>query len=128
VNDYIREAAGEDFTAKDFRTWAGTVHAAAMLGSVEEVGASLSARDKHVVAAIKETARALRNRPATCRKYYVHPAVIEAFRLGALPRALGIRPEVAAGEPPPCALSVLEEAVLNIIDHAAHDAAHSRAA
>jgi DNA topoisomerase I len=78
VNDYLRDITGEDFTAKDFRTWAGTVLAASELF---ELGAasSATATKKNMVQAIKSVAAYLGNRPATCRKYYVHPAVLEAY-------------------------------------------------
>lgn len=78
VNQYLREISGQDFTAKDFRTWAGTVLAAAELA---EIGAftSETAAKKNIVQAIKTVASHLGNRPATCRKYYVHPAVLAAY-------------------------------------------------
>jgi DNA topoisomerase-1 len=101
VNDYIREVAGQDFTAKDFRTWAGTVMAAAALGEI--AGASASANDnshrapragaraanrrpnkRDVVRAIERVAERLGNTPSVCRKCYVHPEVIGAFLDGAL--------------------------------------------
>ncbi|HEX6089785.1 MAG TPA: hypothetical protein VFZ13_06460 [Gemmatimonadales bacterium] len=88
VNDYIREIAGEDFTAKDFRTWAGTMLACeALLG----MGAATSEREAkaNVNAAIDQVAERLNNTRAVCRKYYVHPAVLEAYADGRLARALG---------------------------------------
>jgi DNA topoisomerase-1 len=88
VNAYLREAMGEDFTAKDFRTWAGTVEAAALLAAAGPQEAAKDARAA-VVATIQEVAARLGNRPTTCRKYYVHPAVVEGFLHGGLFRALG---------------------------------------
>jgi DNA topoisomerase-1 len=87
VNEYLRQISGADFTAKDFRTWGGTGFAALTL---EEMGCceSESAAKKNVVAAIKAVAGKLGNRPATCRKYYVHPAVIEAYLKGTLLQVL----------------------------------------
>jgi DNA topoisomerase-1 len=88
VNDYIREIAGEDFTAKDFRTWAGTMLACeALLG----MGAATSEREAkaNVNAAIDQVAERLNNTRAVCRKYYVHPAVLDAYADGRLARALG---------------------------------------
>ncbi|WP_416671747.1 DNA topoisomerase IB [Egbenema bharatensis] len=78
VNDYLREITGQDFTAKDFRTWAGSVLAASQL---VEIGAftSQTAGKKNVTQAIKVVAQHLGNRPATCRKYYVHPAIVDAY-------------------------------------------------
>jgi DNA topoisomerase I len=83
VNDYIREISGEEFTAKDFRTWGGTGFAAL---SLEAIGAAETKNDakKNIVGAIKEVAGKLGNRPATCKKYYVHPAVLEAYEDGTL--------------------------------------------
>ena len=78
VNDYIREVAGEDFTAKDFRTWSGTVLAACALCSDIEL-ASTTARKRFVSEAIGEVAARLGNTKAVCRKCYVHPTVIDAF-------------------------------------------------
>jgi DNA topoisomerase-1 len=78
VNDYLKEITGQDFTAKDFRTWAGTVLAAL---SLVEIGSFTSKTDakKHITQAVKSVAAQLGNRPATCRKYYIHPAIIEAY-------------------------------------------------
>lgn len=83
VNTYLRDITGQDFTAKDFRTWAGTVLAAQEL---YDMGAceSATATKKAIVQAIKTVAAHLGNRPATCRKYYVHPAILTAFELGSL--------------------------------------------
>src|SRR6185369_15995096 len=78
VNAYLRETMGEDFTAKDFRTWAGTVEAAALLAAAGPPETAKEARAA-VLATIQEVAARLGNRPTTCRKYYVHPAVVEGF-------------------------------------------------
>jgi DNA topoisomerase I len=78
VNDYLREISGEDFTAKDFRTWAGTVLAATHLAETE-LASSETAAKKNITQVIKAVAAHLGNRPATCRKYYVHPAILEAY-------------------------------------------------
>lgn len=83
INNYLREITGEDFTAKDFRTWAGTVLAARELHGMG-VCESVTATKKAIVQAIKTVAEHLGNRPATCRKYYVHPAILDAFELGSL--------------------------------------------
>ncbi len=87
VNAYLKETTGEDFTAKDFRTWGGTVLA---LSALLEVGSCETEKEanKAVVDAIKRVAGQLGNRPAICRKYYVHPAVIETFVAGSLPQTL----------------------------------------
>lgn len=78
VNDYLRAITEQDFTAKDFRTWAGTVLAASELAEIGTFTSETAAK-KNVVQAIKTVASHLRNRPATCRKYYVHPAILEAY-------------------------------------------------
>jgi DNA topoisomerase-1 len=75
VNDYLRQAMGEDFTAKDFRTWAGTVEAARILCTQGDTTATKAT----VTACVKDVAKRLGNTPAVCRKAYIHPAVTEAF-------------------------------------------------
>jgi len=87
VNDYIREITGDDFTAKDFRTWGGTGWATLVF---EQLGPADSQTDtkKRTVEAIKAVAGKLGNRPATCRKYYVHPAILDAYSDGSLFDAL----------------------------------------
>jgi len=90
VNRYIRKAAGGEFTAKDFRTWAGTVAVASRLAAeIDPPSATAAART--VAAVIRDVAAALGNTPAVCRKSYVHPAVVEAFAAGILPRGTGGR-------------------------------------
>ena len=78
VNDYLRQITEQYFTAKDFRTWAGTVLACQMLREFEPVETESQAR-KNVVAAIKSVAQRLGNTPSVCRKCYVHPAVLESY-------------------------------------------------
>jgi DNA topoisomerase-1 len=98
VNAYLKEITGEAFTAKDFRTWGGTLLAALILA---RLGPSASATEtkRKIAEAIKETAEQLGNRPATCRKYYVHPAVLEAYQDQSLFELMG--PREAAAEPVP---------------------------
>jgi len=81
VNDYLREISGEPFTAKDFRTWAGTVLACAMLREFEAFESQSQAK-KNLVQAIKYVAERLGNTPSVCRKCYVHPAVIDSYMGG----------------------------------------------
>jgi DNA topoisomerase-1 len=83
VNSYLREITGEEFTAKDFRTWGGTGLAALALGDLGACETEAAAK-RNVMAAIKAVAGKLGNRPATCRKYYIHPAVIDAYMEGSL--------------------------------------------
>ncbi|WP_258167755.1 DNA topoisomerase IB [Paraburkholderia sp. BL21I4N1] len=77
INDYLRRASGADFTAKDYRTWAGSVYALAALRRLI-CGSAAEAR-RHLVATVKDVAVLLRNTPAVCRRCYIHPAVIGAF-------------------------------------------------
>ena len=78
INAYLQEITDLDFTAKDFRTWSGTVLAAQELNELGLFETQTEAK-KNVTQAIKDVAQHLGNRPATCRKYYVHPAVIDAY-------------------------------------------------
>ena len=88
VNAYLREVAGAEFTAKDFRTWAGTVLAATSLAALGPVAGEREAK-RNINRTIETVAERLGNTPAVCRKCYVHPAVIEAYLQGDLPRRLG---------------------------------------
>ncbi len=81
VNDYLREITGQHFTAKDFRTWAGSVLASMMLKELEPFDSASQAK-KNVVQAIASVAARLGNTPSVCRKCYVHPAVLEAYLEG----------------------------------------------
>ena len=83
VNDYLREITGEEFTAKDFRTWAGTVLAAMALNA-QEAFENKSQAKKNIKDAISAVAKILGNTPAVCRKCYVHPAVLETYLDGAM--------------------------------------------
>ena len=83
VNDYLRETTGEDFTAKDFRTWAGTVLAATALRELEGFESEAEAK-RNVVAAIDRVAKRLGNTRAVCRRAYVHPAVVDSYLDGSL--------------------------------------------
>ena len=81
VNDYLREASGGAFTAKDFRTWAGTLAAARELDTFEPPS-SATAGKRSIVEAVDRVAEALGNTRAVCRKCYIHPAVLEAYQAG----------------------------------------------
>lgn len=84
VNAYIREAMGDDFSAKDFRTWAGTLSAAR--GLVEQPPSTSAAEAKrHVALTVKGVAALLGNTAAVCRGSYIHPLILEAYERGALP-------------------------------------------
>jgi len=78
VNDYLHEITGEDYTAKDFRTWAGTVLAALALEEFQQFDSQAQAR-KNIVQAIEHVAKKLGNTPTICRKCYIHPDVISSY-------------------------------------------------
>ncbi|WP_010479359.1 DNA topoisomerase IB [Acaryochloris sp. CCMEE 5410] len=78
VNDYLQWMTGADFTAKDFRTWKGTVLAASNLIEVHDFTSQKQA-EQYVREMIKAVAQQLGNRPATCRKYYIHPGIIDTY-------------------------------------------------
>jgi len=81
INDYLREITGGDITAKDFRTWAGTMYAATAL---RELGPASSERDanRNIVKAVDLVAERLGNTRAVCRKYYIYPEIVEAYQEG----------------------------------------------
>jgi DNA topoisomerase-1 len=81
VNDYLREITGADVTAKDFRTWAGTMIAAELLRAMGPAR-TIRQAEQNVVRAIDETAARLGNTRAICRKYYIHPLLIQAYIRG----------------------------------------------
>jgi DNA topoisomerase-1 len=87
VNDYLREITGQEFTAKDFRTWAGTVLAVAALRELGPAGTERAAKSA-IVKAIDRVAGQLNNTRAVCRKYYVHPTVFETYAAGTMLEAL----------------------------------------
>lgn len=78
VNAYLRQVSGTDFTAKDFRTWFGTVLAASALRELR-CADSMAAAKKNVVRAVEAVAGVLGNTPAVCRKSYIHPAILECY-------------------------------------------------
>jgi DNA topoisomerase-1 len=118
VNAYLKEVTGEEFTAKDFRTWGGTVLA---LSALAEVGMCESEKEanKAVVEAIKRVSSELGNKPAICRKFYVHPVVIESFVDGSLMNALEDAVDADDGpnddQPATTGLRKLERQVLNLL-------------
>ncbi|HVM31262.1 MAG TPA: hypothetical protein VM305_10910 [Candidatus Limnocylindrales bacterium] len=130
VNEYLREATGAEFSARDFRTWAGTVlafrclrsagaQAEAVVDAAHRAGGPTKDRRSPVTSAVGEVARWLGNTPAVCRSAYIHPAVIRAYDEGGFDAALGRR-RSAAGEEilrPPVkhGLSADERAVLDLL-------------
>lgn len=83
VNAYLKEIAGDEFTAKDFRTWAGTVAASIALQELQTFDSEKMAK-ANVVEAVKTVATRLGNTPAVCRKSYIHPAILESYMDGSL--------------------------------------------
>jgi DNA topoisomerase-1 len=83
VNEYLHTITGEDYTAKDFRTWSGTVLAAMALQEFEKVDSDAQAK-KNVVRAIESVSEKLGNTPSVCRKCYVHPAVLDSYLDGTM--------------------------------------------
>ncbi len=111
VNDYLRATTGEEFSAKDFRTWGGTVLA---LSALLELGPCETEQEasRAVVEAVKQVSASLGNRPAICRKFYVHPLVIESYLEGSLPQ------DGRSGDPDdedPTGLRRLEGQVLKLL-------------
>jgi DNA topoisomerase I len=90
VNDYLRDISGRDFTAKDFRTWAGTVAAAMALQEFSQIDDD-AGRQRAVVRAIETVAKQLGNTPSVCRACYIHPEVIERYLDGTILDALARR-------------------------------------
>jgi DNA topoisomerase-1 len=112
VNVYLREISGADFTAKDFRTWAGTMLTAQALRAAPAPGADSGPAKKAVAAAIAQTAARLGNTPSVCRKCYVHPAVLESYLDGTMPALLTPR---RADDSADSGLSPDEAAVLRLL-------------
>ncbi|MGZ5848652.1 MAG: DNA topoisomerase IB, partial [Ramlibacter sp.] len=112
VNAYLREITGRDITAKDFRTWAGTVMAALALQEVEKAETQAAAR-KNVRTAIERVAARLGNTPAICRKCYVHPEVLQAYAEGEL--LLRIEQKVEGALDNGASLKPEEAAVLTLL-------------
>ena len=114
VNEYLRAISGGDFTAKDFRTWSGTVLAYQALSELPEPKDERTAK-RNVVEAVRRTSAALRNTPAVSRQAYIHPAVLEAYTEGAIDAA-----EIED-------LSSAEDAVVELLrERLAADAARAR--
>ena len=97
MNEYLREAAGGDYTAKDFRTWAGTVLAAMALQEFEAFDSETQAK-RNIVRAIEQVSSRLGNTPSVCRKCYVHPAILDAYLDGSMVPALRERADAAMGD------------------------------
>jgi DNA topoisomerase I len=117
INEYLKEATGDDFSAKDFRTWAATMLAAIGLAVAGGVAATATGRKRAVARAVKEVSHYLGNTPAVCRASYIDPRVIDAYN-GGLTIA-GVLEEIAdtdeIGELP-IHQPVVEQAVLDLLN------------
>ena len=119
VNAYLRVITGRDITAKDFRTWAGTMLAAQELRAMGSAS-SQRATEKNIVRAIDIVAERLGNTRAVCRKYYVHPALLQAYQQGrTAPLPVGTMPRRKRREGPAPALRQEEVAVLQFLQEEA---------
>ena len=111
VNDYIRSLAGEDFTAKDFRTWCGTV---AALSAIIENGLSADLDSKKkVIAVLDKVSGQLGNSRTVCKKYYIHPSLLEMYEGGKLEKWLAKK---ETGSPGETSLSTVEKTLMNILE------------
>lgn len=110
VNEYLRSVTGIDLTAKDFRTWAGTVLAAVELGRLEAAAAAGAKRN--IVRAVEQVSKKLGNTRAVCRKSYIHPAIIDSYLDGSLQ---SIMPQEHRAAADPHALTAEEAAVMKIL-------------
>jgi DNA topoisomerase-1 len=113
VNEYLRDISGEEFTAKDFRTWAGSVLACEMLWEFEKFESETEAK-RNVVQAIKLVAARLGNTPSVCRKCYVHPVVLDCYMSGAMLEGIKQRVQEEDGGSP-AALREQETALLKLL-------------
>jgi DNA topoisomerase-1 len=112
VNEYLKEITGEDYTSKDFRTWAGTVLAAQMLQDFETFDSEAQAK-RNIVHAVESVAKRLGNTKAVCRKCYIHPAILDAYLDGSMVKTVADRARRAsrkAGD-----LTAAEAAVLGLL-------------
>jgi DNA topoisomerase-1 len=120
VNDYLRSIASEQFTAKDFRTWAGTVLACSTLREIGEFASVTEAR-RNVVRAIATVAERLGNTPSVCRKCYVHPTVIACYLDGVMIKVFAAK--MRRARPPSHELLEEELRLLHLLDSYAPTAA-----
>jgi DNA topoisomerase I len=115
VNNYIKTATGGDFTAKDFRTWAGTLNILRSFKALGEAGSESEAK-KNIVAALDEVSRKLGNTRTVCKKYYVHPGIIKLYEDNSLQKYLKEldeieKPDELAG------LTSEEKTLMKILQH-----------
>ena len=114
VNAYVKEIAGADFTAKDFRTWTATVLAAVGVAVSGRAAKSRTARKRAVARAVQEVAHYLGNTPAVCRASYIDPRVFDRFAAGeTVADALDLLGDVDFGEP--ATQGAVETAVVDLL-------------
>ena len=123
VNDYLRGMCGQDFTSKDFRTWAGTVLAATLLRGFDPFDSEAQGK-RNIVQAVESVAKRLGNTKAVCRKCYIHPAIFDAYLEGSMIKAM----EQGARRMRIAALSGDEVAVLALLQRRAAKDVRGRAA
>lgn len=115
VNTYLKEVTGQEITAKDFRTWGGTVFAATLFDKAGVYDDETVTKES-VIETVKKVAHQLGNKPNTCKKYYIHPHVIEAYMRGNIlsrfEKTKGVRAESVDG------LDAEENMVLSMLIHA----------
>ena len=109
MNEYLRAITGEPLTAKDFRTWAGTMLCAMELAAFETVSTH-EAVQENVIRAINKVAAHLGNTPSVCRKSYIHPAILDAYMGPGLPDTL--KPGLSAVAEVPSGVLLPEERVV----------------
>ena len=115
INEYVKLASGQDFTAKDFRTWNATVLAAVSLADAADRPASATAHKRVINATVKQVAAYLGNTPAVARASYIDPRVFDRFRSGwTIGGAIG--PAGAAGLEQPRVRTRIEQAVLDLLE------------
>jgi DNA topoisomerase-1 len=113
INDYLKNITGEEFTAKDFRTWSGSVSALYAFKSAGEF-TSVTECHKKIVGVIDEVAVSLGNTRSVCKKYYVHPSVIKSYEDGTIFKyvsKIDEESDIKAAE-----LSIAEKALLNLLE------------
>jgi DNA topoisomerase I len=113
INAYLKEATGDDFSAKDFRTWSATVLCAVALAVSGEVAATKTGRERAIRRAVNEVAHYLGNTPAVCRASYIDPRVFDAYRGGLV---IDVVRATESGEDTVMQQRAVEEAVLDLID------------
>jgi len=122
VNAYVKELAGDGFTAKDFRTWHGTVFAAVALAAAGEVPAAQAARRRRISAAVKEVAAELGNTPAVARASYIDPRLLDRYEEGVtITERLAVAVEGDLADP--ALRDAVEAAVLDLLEDAPREVA-----